>query len=122
MLAVDSRMYKVPERIGTGWRLESLGDSKDVILVDRFKWTLVEGHRLETSWGDEIEGRATFEYDCNSVKPSVRTLRVYGADYLRPIISYLSSRKFSAPMEEGKSDGVENGKSQISAISEFFGL
>jgi hypothetical protein len=99
MLAVDSQMYNVPVRTSSGWCLVSKGESQDVIHVDRFRWTLAEGDKLTTSRGDEIEGRATFEYNSTSVKPSPRTLRVFGAEKLRGVISYLASRKETPKVE-----------------------
>lgn len=99
MLAVDSQMYNVPVRTSSGWCLVSKGESRDVIHVDRFRWTLAAGDKLTTSRGDEIEGRATFEYNSTSVKPSPRTLRVFGAEKLRGVISYLASRKETPKVE-----------------------
>lgn len=99
MLAVDSQMYNVPVRTRNGWCLVSKGESRDVIHVDRFRWTLANGDKLTTSHGDEIEGRATFEYNSTSVKPSPRTLRVFGAEKLRGVISYLASRKETSSVE-----------------------
>lgn len=99
MLAVDSQMYNVPVRTSSGWCLVSKGESRDVIHVDRFRWTLAKGDKLTTSRGDEIEGRATFEYNSTSVKPSPRTLRVFGAEKLRGVISYLASRKETPSVE-----------------------
>lgn len=83
MLSVSSLNYYVPVRAddvqrGIGWLLYRK-DSNEITYATQFNYTVVEGAR-----------RATFSYDGKSVKPSPRTLRIFGAQRTGDCVSYLS--------------------------------
>lgn len=85
MLAISSDRYKVPRRAVDNehqvqWMIEPINGSRNGVLIAyQFTYTFVEG-----------PFKASFTYDRTSVKPSPRTLRVYGADALKDFVSRLS--------------------------------
>lgn len=83
MLSVSSLNYYVPVKAdnvqgSVGWLLYRK-DSDEITFARQFNYTVVDGTR-----------RATFSYDGKSVKPSPRTLRIFGAQRTGDCVSYLS--------------------------------
>jgi hypothetical protein len=83
MLSVSSLNYYVPVKANNvqgsvGWLLYRK-DSDEITFARQFNYTVVDGTR-----------RATFSYDGKSVKPSPRTLRIFGAQRTGDCVSYLS--------------------------------
>lgn len=84
MLSVSAQEYFVPVKVVKGddmcWSLHRR-DSEEYTATRRFNYTI---------FGDE-GGKMTFTYDENSVKPSPRTLRIYGPmGNLGKVVSALS--------------------------------
>lgn len=100
MLSLDSRRYQIPRRVDSGWEVEAENETR--IIRQPFNYTL---YSLKFR-GVHYEGKYTFIYDGNSVRPTYRTLRVYGAEQLQPIISALS-RKRKRCQESGVSEAEE---------------
>lgn len=85
MLAVNSKRYRIPQRIrdgdGVAWILKPTGqDFGEVTRVERFTYTYLYNGQ-----------RASFVYDGASVKPSPRTLRVFGAEKTGSVVKFLAS-------------------------------
>lgn len=95
MLSIDSVEYGLPIRVeGYSYFVWVIpGRYGDHMLTTNkdFKYTIVDG-TFNYQLGEN--GKATFLYsgDGSSVKPTPRTLRVYTAAYLQPIISKLYTR------------------------------
>lgn len=83
MLSVSNSLYELPSydaSIGK-WLLQSRKSVDECLVARTFNYTIING-----------DSKYTFIYDGKSVKPTPRTLRVYGADYLQPKVSKLASR------------------------------
>lgn len=83
MLSVSSLNYYIPVKTnnvhnGIGWLLYRR-NSDEITYAKQFNYTVVDGTR-----------KATFSYDGKSVKPSPRTLRIFGAQRTGDCVSYLS--------------------------------
>jgi hypothetical protein len=93
MLAMSDRYYYVPRRYDTEtdtvWIINRIGSSEenpDYTVASNFNYTAlvyIDG-KLE---------RLTFEYHGRSVRPSIRTLRKFGSEFINPLISKLSQNK-----------------------------
>jgi len=84
MLAINSNQYCVPTReenpeTGLSWRMYD-NKGANYLVSCNFTYTFVEG-----------PFKASFTYNLASVKPTPRTLRVYGASALKDFVSKLSS-------------------------------
>lgn len=88
MLSLDSKRYQIPRKVAQGWKLVAENETR--IIEDTFSYTFVSGLTLS---GVGYEGKYTFIYDGDSVKPNARTLRIFGAEKLQPIVSVLANRK-----------------------------
>jgi len=90
MLAVNSRKYRIPVKSkdvegNTVWRLYPNNESNhDYITAYTFNYTWVD-HLFHGKF------RATFNYEGDHVKPSPRTLRVYGANALNDVVLKLAT-------------------------------
>lgn len=88
MLAINSGKYQTPVRMKdadgeTVWKLVPVsGMELDYMVAYTFNYTWTDG-----------EWRATFHYEGGSVKPSPRTLRVYGAEVLRDVVLALATHE-----------------------------
>lgn len=88
MLAINSSKFSVPVRMksadgDTVWKLISdIGIGLDYMVAYTFNYTWTYG-----------EWRATFHYEGGSVKPSPRTLRVYGAEVLEDVVLALATNQ-----------------------------
>jgi hypothetical protein len=83
MLSVSSLNYFLPVRTINSdnevrWWLNRI-DSDDAVYAKSFNYTVIDG--------DE---KATFVFNGSSVKPSPRTLRIYGAERTGSYVSILS--------------------------------
>jgi hypothetical protein len=90
MLSVSSSKYFVPVRhkLPNGqmtWALVR-HEANDMMIATSFNYTFKV---LKTRQGDS--DRATLVYDGTSVKPTPRTLRVYGTDWCQKIVSIMST-------------------------------
>lgn len=90
MLSVDSKTYAMPclDLETMMWYINRL-DNDETIVSSTFHYT---------TWNDDGE-RLTFKYNGKSVSPTPRTLRLFGAENLKSIISELASAR-PAPIEE----------------------
>lgn len=87
MLSLDDKYYQIPGKSEGGWMLQGMRETRWI--EQPFHYTM---HGF-TFRGVKYEGKFTFVYDGNSVRPNARTLRLYGAEMLQPIVSALSTRK-----------------------------
>jgi len=89
VLAVNSDKYCLPVRIKdedgeVTWKLYSDADLSDCgyLVAAFFNYTCVSSGT-----------KATFKYSGGSVKPSARTLRIYGAEVLQSVVRDLATNK-----------------------------
>lgn len=102
MFAVSSVNYKVPEYFGpeqTGdedeWGLEERRSTVRMFLSDSFNYTFVL-----SNVGTNDKERMTFTFHHKSVKPTGRTLRVYGQQVTSRIAKIMSRGYASDEAEE----------------------
>lgn len=86
MLAIDSSRFKRPKysQLTRMWLLQPNEDNGTSTYADKFSYTILESN-----------GKMTFMYDGKSVKASPRTLRIYGAEIVNPLISELAQTKIT---------------------------
>lgn len=88
MWAITSKQYHLPvmdtgdDNTFSNWVIVKDGLKESVEKVDPFVYTLIS-----------IDGseRLSFVYDGKSVKPAIRTLKIYGAESLSPMIKKLAT-------------------------------
>lgn len=91
MLSVSNWDYQIPAKVNastpseTSWLMKNRKGS-DKVLASQFNYTI---HLVNAA--DDSEGRLTFTYDGVSVKPTSRTLRIYGSECISRIVSVLCS-------------------------------
>jgi hypothetical protein len=78
------------------WVLSSTKGADDfATILRKFNYTVL----IEPNAFDNV-GKMTFCYDRGSVKPSPRTLRMYGAELLGPIVKMLAANKAELRVED----------------------
>lgn len=76
MLAVSNREYYIPRKVNEdGWAIRHRNG--DVTLSKQFTYTVIS----EDFYGKGEPERLSFIYNGRSVKPSPRTLRIFGSKY-----------------------------------------
>lgn len=83
MLSVSNSLYEQPsfDASADKWLLQSRMSPDECLIARTFNYTIIDG-----------DSKYTFIFDGKSVKPTPRTLRVYGADYLQPLVSKLARK------------------------------
>lgn len=98
MWAIDSETYTLPIQDGSGsgdqmkWKIyevvpgeeESHGTIVGEIIRKEFVYTMI--HRATRE-------KMSFIYSGDSVKPTLKTLKKYGAEALQPVVSFLRDNK-----------------------------
>lgn len=95
MLSVSNSLYELPSYDASvdKWLLQSRKSPDECLIARTFNYTLFDG-----------DGKYTFIYDGKSVKPTPRTLRVYGADHLQPIVSKLARKTVRKVVSDSSDD------------------
>jgi hypothetical protein len=110
MFAVSSVNYKVPEYFGpeeTGgveeWGLEERRSTVRMFLTDAFNYTFILSNEEKN-----VKERMTFTFHQKSVKPTGRTLRVYGQQVTSRIAKIMSRGYVSGMAEESINRALAN--------------
>lgn len=126
MVSLDSADYSLPRRVKlkngvSAWQVNSRR-AFEFRILEEFNFTILASDLVVLGLGHEE--KLTFVYRPNgNIKAAPRTLRVYGAQYLGPIISklmnYAHPQAGSASTAEHKEEAVEKQGSLNTVFGRF---